>query len=78
MLSDTPSVREDGRVAVTKLRNVRVEESLWRLVTIVAKRRQTTISQIMKNALVEYVEEHATEEDRAKAAAESSPVSGSN
>jgi hypothetical protein len=51
-------------VPVTKLRNVRVDESLWTLAGLVAKRRRETISQVIKSALVAYTEEHATDAER--------------
>lgn len=64
MTTDTSSVRQDGGVAISKIRNVRVDDELWRLAGVVAKRRRETVSGVMKRLLAEYVEEHASQEDR--------------
>lgn len=64
---DTSPTRQNGRVPVTKLRNFRVDEYLWVLAGLVAKRRRETLTQVIKTALVEYVERHATDEERRQA-----------
>lgn len=67
MTADTSSVRQDGDVAVSKIRNIRIDAALWRLAGVVTKRRRETVSGVIKRLLAEYVEEHATDEDRAEA-----------
>jgi hypothetical protein len=67
MTTDTSSVRQDGNVAVSKIRNIRIDDPLWRLAGAVTKRRRETISGVIKRLLAEYVEQHATDEDRAEA-----------
>jgi hypothetical protein len=65
--TDTPEVREDQRVPVTKIRTVRIDSYLWRLATLVTQRRRETVSQVIKSALVAYTEQHATENERRQA-----------
>jgi hypothetical protein len=67
MSADTSQVQENQGVPVTKLRNVRVDDALWRLAGVVTKRRRETISGVIKRLLAEYVDQHATDEDRAEA-----------
>jgi hypothetical protein len=67
MTTDTSSVRQDESVAVSKVRNIRVDDALWRLAGIVTRRRRETISGVIKRLLAEYVEQHATDDDRAAA-----------
>lgn len=67
MTADTSSVRKDGPVAVSKIRNIRIDEGLWRLALIVTRRRRETVSGVIKRLLAEYVDQHATDEDRAAA-----------
>jgi hypothetical protein len=54
-------------VTVSKIRNIRIDDPLWRLAGVVTKRRRETISGVIKRLLAEYVEEHATDADRAAA-----------
>jgi negative regulator of replication initiation len=54
-------------MTVSKVRNIRVDDPLWRLAAVVTKRRRETISGVVKRLLAEYVEQHATDEDRAAA-----------
>lgn len=68
MTTDTSSVRQDEDVSASKIRNIRIDDALWRLAGIVTKRRRETISGVIKRLLAEYVEQHATDEDRAAAA----------
>lgn len=68
MSAETARVQHNGTVPITKLRNVRVDENLWTLAGLVAKRRRETISQVIKSALVAYTEEHATDDERKQAA----------
>lgn len=68
MRTDTTSIRENEDVAVTNLRTLRIDDELWALASIITKRRRETASGVMKRQLAEYVEEHATEEDRRQAA----------
>ena len=67
MTTDTARVQHNERVAITKLRNVRIDEYLWTLAGLVAKRRRETVSQVIKSALVAYTEEHATDAEREQA-----------
>jgi hypothetical protein len=67
MSADTSSVRQDGDVAASKIRNIRIDDALWKLAGVVTKRRRETISGVIKRLLAEYVEEHATDADRAEA-----------
>lgn len=64
MSLDTPSIREDEDVAVTKLRSIRIDDDLWKLAVVVTKRRRETVSGVIKRLLAEYVERHATDSDR--------------
>lgn len=66
-MPDTSSVRHNERVTVSKLRNLRVDGELWHLVKLVSDRRRDPLSQIMKRALVEYAEQHATDDEREQA-----------
>lgn len=68
MRTDTALVGEDQRVAESKVRTLRVDDDLWTLAAVVTARKRDTNSGVMKRGLAEYVEEHATEEDRRKAA----------
>lgn len=70
MPPDTASIRDTENVPVTKLRNLRVDNYLWTLAGLVAKRRRETVSQILKSALVVYTERYATDDERARAARE--------
>lgn len=58
MSVDTSPVRQNGDVAVSKLRNLRVDEALWAEAKRIADERRETLSAVMKRALVEYVERH--------------------
>ena len=58
MQTDTPQVQDNGEVPVTKLRNIRVDEALWREAMRIASERRETLSAVLKRALVEYVERH--------------------
>lgn len=58
MPSHTASIRDTEPVPVTKLRNLRVDEDLWREAKRIADDRRETLSAVMKRALVEYVEQH--------------------
>lgn len=58
MLSDTPLVQEDVSMAVTKLRNVRVDDDLWQEAQRIAKDNRESLSHVLKAALVAYVKEH--------------------
>lgn len=60
---DTSLVQTDP-MAVSKLRNLRVDEDLWEDAKTIAKYRRETLSAVMKRALVEYVEEHRALLDR--------------
>ena len=55
MLSDTPLVRDTEPVAVTKLRNFRVDDELWAEAQRIASENRDTLSAVLKRALVEYV-----------------------
>lgn len=56
--SDTWWVRHTCGMAVTKLRNLRVDDDLWAEAQRIAADRRETLSAVMKRALVEYVEQH--------------------
>ena len=58
MPSDTVRVRDNSDVPVTKLRNIRVDESLWQEAKRIATERRETLSAVIKRALVEYVERY--------------------
>lgn len=58
MSADTARVQDNGRVPVTKLRNIRVDDALWDAVKAIAAERRETVSAVIKRALVEYVERH--------------------
>ena len=58
MQTDTPQVQQNESVPVTKLRNVRVDDDLWRDAKKIAADRRETLSAVIKRALVEYVEKH--------------------
>lgn len=45
-------------MANTKLRNIRVDDALWREAMRIAAERRETLSAVIKRALVEYVEKH--------------------
>jgi predicted transcriptional regulator len=45
-------------VAETKLRNVRVDKDLWDRAQTIARERRETLSDVMRRALVEYVERY--------------------
>jgi hypothetical protein len=67
MTTDTSSVRQNEDVAASKIRNIRVDEDLWRLAGVVTKRRRETISGVIKRLLAEYIDQHATDDDRSEA-----------
>jgi predicted transcriptional regulator len=58
MPTDTAQVQHNGNVSVTKLRNIRVDDDLWREAMRIATERRETLSAVLKRALVEYVEQH--------------------
>jgi hypothetical protein len=58
-------------MASSKIRNIRIDDDLWKLAGIVTKRRRETISGAIKRLLAEYIDQHATDEDRAAARADS-------
>ena len=58
MPADTASIQHNEDVPVTKLRNIRVDEPLWREAMRIASERRETLSAVLKRALVEYVERH--------------------
>jgi hypothetical protein len=51
-------VEDNDEVAVTKLRNLRVDEALWQEAKRIADERREKLSDVMRRALVEYVESH--------------------
>lgn len=57
MSSDTASIRENEGVAVTKLRNFRVDDELWTAAQTKAARRRESVSDVIRRALLAYVEE---------------------
>jgi hypothetical protein len=67
MRTDTLEKREDQRVPETKVRTVRVDDELWELAGVIAKRRRETLAHVLKAALVAYAES-ATDADREAAA----------
>lgn len=58
MSSDTTQVQDNGDVPVTKIRNIRVDDALWREAQRIASERRETLTAILRRALVEYVEQH--------------------
>ena len=60
---DTSLVQND-LMAVTKLRNLRVDEKLWSEAKRIADERRETLSAVMKRALVEYVEQYGGSVER--------------
>lgn len=64
MSLDTPLVRDTDGVPATKLRNLRVDEKLWKEAKRIADERRETLSAVMKRALVEYVEKHGGSVER--------------
>jgi predicted transcriptional regulator len=58
MPPDTTQVQQNEDVSATKLRNLRVDEQLWKEAKRIADARRETLSAVMKRALVEYVEKH--------------------
>jgi hypothetical protein len=50
--------RQTVSVAETKLRNVRVDKDLWDRAQSIARERRETLSDVMRRALVEYVERY--------------------
>lgn len=58
MSADTSQVQQNETVPVTKLRNIRVDEPLWREAMRIAGERRETLSAVIKRALVEYVERY--------------------
>lgn len=66
-LTTHPADGHTSPVAETKVRTVRVDENLWTLAALVAKRRRETVSQVIKSALVAYTEKHATDAERDQA-----------
>jgi predicted transcriptional regulator len=64
MSPDTARVQQNEDVAVTKLRNIRVDEALWREAMRIATERRETLSAVIKRALVEYVERHGGDVSR--------------
>lgn len=61
--SETPLVHT-GLMAVSKLRNLRVDDKLWAEAKRIADERRETLSAVMKRALVEYVEQHGGKVER--------------
>ena len=64
MPPDTAHVQHNEDVPVTKLRNFRVDEALWREAARIAAERRETLSAVLKRALVEYVEKHGGSVER--------------
>lgn len=64
MSADTAQVQDNRGMAATKLRNIRVDDALWREAMRIATERRETLSAVLKRALVEYVEAHGGRADR--------------
>jgi Arc/MetJ family transcription regulator len=64
MTSDTLGVRQNEDVPVTKIRNIRVDDALWREAQRIASERRETMTAILRRALVEYVEQYGGELER--------------
>lgn len=55
------------RGAVMWAMAVRIDDALWNAARAVGASRRETISGVIKRLLAEYIEQHATDEDRAEA-----------
>lgn len=55
MSPDTSLVQQNEPVAVTKLRNIRVDDALWLEAQKIAAENRETLSAVLKRALVDYV-----------------------
>lgn len=58
-MPDTKAARENGRVPVTKVRHVRIDDDLWERAQAKAKDRRETVAAVLRRALLAYVEEES-------------------
>lgn len=55
------------RGVVMRSISVRIDDALWNAAQAIGARRQETTSGVIKQFLAEYIDQHATDEDRAEA-----------
>ena len=56
-MPDTTTARQNQRVAVTKVRHIRIDDDLWERAQVKAKDRRESVATVIKRALLAYVEE---------------------
>ena len=56
-MPDTSTAGHNQPVTETKSRNVRVDDELWQAALEKAKRRRETVADVIRRALLAYVEE---------------------
>lgn len=57
MVPDTSEAQENRPVAETTIRSVRVDDELWTKAAEKAKRRREAVADVIRRALLAYVEE---------------------
>ena len=50
-------MRDDAQVPETKVRTVRVDDELWEAAQAKAKRRRESVADVIRRALLAYIEE---------------------
>lgn len=61
MQTDTSPVRDTSDVAVTKIRTVRIDDALWQAAQDVARARRESVADVLRRALLVYVEDAGRE-----------------